>query len=82
MLRDIKKFFDHEAEENSYKSATVNNFWSKNYIEHESKGETNKTLSVEEYLNKIRPYLGDINLTCGKLNNKKKIKNLTRGKFN
>ena len=61
MLRDIKKIFEHEAEENSYKSATVNNFWSKNYIEHESKGETNKTLSVEEYLNKIRPYLEDIN---------------------
>ena len=33
---------------------------SNNYIEYESNGERNKTLSVEEYLNKIRPYLKDI----------------------
>ena len=31
-----------------------------NYIEYESKGERNKTLSLEVYLNKIRPYLKDI----------------------
>ena len=30
-----------------------------NYIEYESKGDRNKTLSAEEYLNKIRPYLKD-----------------------
>ena len=33
---------------------------SNNYIEYESNGDKNKTLSVEEYLNKIRPYLKDI----------------------
>ena len=33
---------------------------SNNYIKYESKGDTNKTLSVEEYLNKIRLYLKDI----------------------
>ena len=38
----------------------VSNFWSNNYIEYESKGDRNKTLSVKEYLNKIRPYLKDI----------------------
>ena len=32
------------------------NFWSNNYIDYKSKGNA-KTLSVEEYLNKIRPYL-------------------------
>ena len=36
------------------------NFWSNNYIEYESNGDGNKTLSVEEYLNEIRPYLKDI----------------------
>ena len=30
-----------------------------NYIEYESNGDRNKTLSIEEYLNKIRPYLKD-----------------------
>ena len=46
----------HE-EENYYKPVSVNNFWSNNYIEYESNGDTNKTLSVEEYFNKISPYL-------------------------
>ena len=31
-----------------------------NYIEYESNGYRNKTLSVEKYLNKISPYLEDI----------------------
>ena len=58
ILRHIKNLFDHEKkEENYYKPVRVNNFWSNNYIEHESKGYKNKTLSVEQYLNKISPYL-------------------------
>ena len=59
ILRDIKNLFEHE-EENYYKPVRVSNFWSNNYIEYESNGDRNKTLSVEEYLNKIRPYLKDI----------------------
>ena len=31
-----------------------------NYIVYESNGDRNKTLSVKEYLNEIRPYLTDI----------------------
>ena len=50
----------HEEEENYYKPVRVIIFWSNNYIEYESKGDRNKTLSVEEYLNKIRRYLKDI----------------------
>ena len=38
----------------------VGNFYSNNYIEYESNGGRNKTLSIEEYLNKIRPYWKDI----------------------
>ena len=60
ILRDIKNLFEHE-EENYYKLVTVNNFWSNNYIEYESNGDENKALSVEEYSNKIRSYLKDIN---------------------
>ena len=33
---------------------------SSNYVEHKSNSNRNKTLSVEEFLNKIRPYLKDI----------------------
>ena len=43
-----------------YKPLRVSNFWSNNYIEYESNGGRSKTLSVENYLTKIRPYLKDI----------------------
>ena len=42
------------------KPVRVRNFWSNNYIKYESNGDRNKTLSIEEYLNKIRQYLNDI----------------------
>ena len=38
----------------------MNNFYSDNYIEYESDGDRNKNLSLDEYLNKIKPYLRDI----------------------
>ena len=41
--------------------------WRNNYIEYESNDDRNKTLSVEEYLNKISPYLRYI------INNLKKL---------
>ena len=60
-LRDIRNVFKHEVEEKSYyKPVRVSNFWSNNYIEYESNGDRNKTLSVEEYLIKIRPYVKNI----------------------
>ena len=59
ILRDIKNIFEHE-EENYHKPVRVNNFWGDKYIEYESNGDRNKCLSVEEYLNKIRPYPKDI----------------------
>ena len=52
---------------NYYKPVTVSNFWSNRYIEYDDR---NKTLSVEEYLNKIIPYLKDI------INNLKKSNTL------
>ena len=61
IFRDIRNLFKHEEVRlDTSKPVRVGNFWSNNYIEYESNGDTNKTLSVEEYLNKIRPYLKDI----------------------
>ena len=57
IIRDIRNLFKHEEEKNYYKPVTVVNFWSNSYIEYGSNGDRNKTLSVEEYLNIIRPYL-------------------------
>ena len=60
ILLDIKNLFVDKEEENYYKPIRVSNSWSNNYIENESNGNRNKTLSVEKHLDKIRPYLKDI----------------------
>ena len=61
MLRDIKNIFKPEKEEeNYYKPVRVTNFYSNNYNEYGSDCNGSKTLSVEEYVNEIRPYLKDI----------------------
>ena len=59
IIRDIRNLFDH-GEKDCYKPVNVGNFWINNYIEHGSNSDINQTLLVEEYLNKIRPYLKDI----------------------
>ena len=56
-VRDISNLFEHE--EDYYKPVIVNNFWTNKYSEYKTKG-VKKTLSVEEYVNKIKPYLRDI----------------------
>ena len=60
IFRHIKNLFEHEEDENYYKPVRASNSWSNNYIEYESKGHKNITISVEKYHNKIRPYLKDI----------------------
>ena len=58
ITRDIRTLFKQE-EEDYYKPKRVSNFWNNNYIEHESNVKNNN-LSLDEYLNKIKPYLNDI----------------------
>ena len=61
ILEDIKNLSEHKKEEeNYYKPVRKSNFWSNSYIEYESSGDKNKTLSVEEYLDKNRQYLKEI----------------------
>ena len=42
------------------KPVRVSIFWSNNCIEYKGNGDKNKTLSVEEFLSKISPYLKNI----------------------
>ena len=51
--------FEHEEKE-YYKPVKVSCFWSSSHIEYESNGDRNKALSIEEYLNKSRPYLKNV----------------------
>ena len=59
-IRDVKKLFDLSIDKNHYKPIKTNDCFNSNQIEYESKGDKNKTLSIKEYLNIIRPYLRDI----------------------
>ena len=55
-LRHYKFFWE---EEDYYKPVKAVNIWSNNYIEYKN-NDNRKTLSVQKYLNKIRPHLKDI----------------------
>ena len=57
IIRDIRSLF---KEEDYYKPKRVSYFWKNNYIQYESNSDRNKDLSMEEYFNKIIPYLSDI----------------------
>ena len=55
IIRDIKTFF--EKEDDYYKPKRVSSFRNNNCIEYESNGDKNRNLSIDKYLNKIKPYL-------------------------
>ena len=57
-IRYIKNLF--EQEEDFGKPVTLGNFYNNNYIEYESNDDRNKTLSVKEYLEEIKPCFKDI----------------------
>ena len=56
----MKNLFEDKEKENYSRTVRVINFRGNNYVEYESNGDKNKAISVEECLNKIRPYLIDI----------------------
>ena len=59
--RSIKNPFEYDKKEENYnKPLRANNFWNNDYIKYKGNGDKSRILSVEEYLEKIRPYLRDI----------------------
>ena len=52
--------FDLSIGKDYYKPIVVNGAFNNNYVEYESKGGKGKILTVNEYLNMIRPYLVDM----------------------
>ena len=62
-LKSIKCFLEESREEiwkNYYKQIKTKDAFNDNYIEYESKGDKNKNVSPEDYLDIIRPFLRDI----------------------
>ena len=57
-IRDLEHFFEeiNESDENYYKPILVESSFKKGFKLYESRGDKNKTLSIEQHLNKIMPY--------------------------
>ena len=49
---EVRSIF--ELEEDCYKLISTGEFYSNNYIEYESNDDRNKTVSLKEYLDKIK----------------------------
>ena len=59
ITHDIDHLFN-EINKDYYEPIEIKSAFDGNYIEYESKGDNNDNLSLEEYLNIIRPYLRDV----------------------
>ena len=55
VIRDIRTLFELE-EKYYYKLKSVSNFWNNDFIEDESVGDRNRTLSLDKYLSKVELY--------------------------
>ena len=58
-IRNVKDFCDLSVDEDYYKPIITNSTFNNNYIQSESKGNKDKILTTNEYLDMIRPYLSD-----------------------
>ena len=58
ILRDIRTLY--ESEEDYYEPVRTSNAFNNNYIEYESNGDKDKILSIKEYLDIMKQYLGDM----------------------
>ena len=58
-IRDIENLFDNDNDNDYYKPIFVKSSFKENYKYYESQGDKDKKLSVEQYLDMIKPYLSD-----------------------
>ena len=59
-IKDVKDLFYLSIDEDYYKPIITNGAFNNNHIKYESKGNKDKILTVNEYLDIIRPYLSNI----------------------
>ena len=60
ITRDIDYLYNEITKEDYYEPVKNKSAFKGNYIEYESRGDNNDNLSLEEYLNIIRPYIRDM----------------------
>ena len=59
-IRDNENVFNNIDDDDYYKPLLVKGSFNENYKYHESRGDKNKKLSREQYLNLINPHLSDL----------------------
>ena len=60
-IRDIENVFDNiDDDDDYYKPILVKSSFDENYKYYESRGDKDKKLSIEQYLDMIKPYLSDL----------------------
>ena len=59
-MHDIRYLFNEITKEDYYEPVEIKSAFNGNYIEYESRGDNDDNLSLEEYLNTIRPDLRDM----------------------
>ena len=59
-IRDIENLFDNVNDNDYYKPILVKSSFKENYKYYESRGDKDKKLSIEQYLDMIKLYLSDL----------------------
>ena len=59
-MRGIENLFDNIDDEDYYKAILAKSSFNESYKYYESRGDTDKKLSIEQYLDVIKPYLSDL----------------------
>ena len=59
-IRDVENLFDADNNKDYYKPILVESFFNESYKYYESRGDKDKKLSIEQYLDTIQPYLIDL----------------------
>ena len=60
ITHDIRNLFNKISKKDYYQPIEVKSALDGNYIQYKSRGDSDDNLSVEEYINIIRPYLRDV----------------------
>ena len=60
MFKNFLEGLREEIKKNYYKPIKTNGAFNNNYVEYQSRGDKDKNLSPEDYLNIISPFLRDM----------------------
>ena len=59
-IKDIENLFEADDNDDYYKPILVKSYFNERHKYYESRGDKDKKLSIEQYLDVIKPYLSDL----------------------